>query len=246
MEVPTYEGRGPNYVNGFGDRDPLNSLTAVKYLLSKEPLERPGYRQVGTAGEVRIYLNERALPLGFLYHGAVDPAAFAALTPKRRDLALLEGFVPGESLRAQPALLASHARGRVGLEPAALEEGAFDERYRAAVEALRREPLVLDSFREDRIRGRVAAREAGVLFLSIPFNRGWRATIDGQATAVHRINVGFVGIAIPAGDHAVELRFVPEGGRLGFAVSLLAALAGLAWVGIAARRRTPAAPPAAR
>ena len=239
MEVPTYEWRGPNYINGFGDRDPLNSLTAVKYLLSKEPLERHGYRQFGTAGDVRIYVNERALPLGFLYHGSLDPAAFAALAPRRRDLALLQGFVPGESLRAQPALLAGSTRGTVTLEAAALDDDVFETRYREAVEALRREPFVIESFREDRIRGRVEAREAGVLFLSIPFNRGWRATVDGRDAPVHRINVGFVGIPLPAGDHALELRFSPEGGRLGLAVSLLAALVGLAWVAIAARRRIP-------
>jgi uncharacterized membrane protein YfhO len=237
MGVPTYEGRGSNYINGFGDRDPLNSLTAVKYLLSKEPLERPGYRQFGTAGDVRIYVNERALPLGFLYHGAVDPKAFARLAPRRRDLALLEGFVPGESLRARPALLAGHTRGAVALGTVALADEAFEKRYREAVDVLRREPFVVDSFREDWIRGRVAAREAGVLFLSIPFNRGWRAIVDGQAAPVHRINVGFIGIPLPAGDHAVELRFLPEGERLGLAISVLAALAGIVWVASAARRR---------
>ena len=235
-----YEGRGPNYINGFGDRDLLNSLAAVKYLLSREPLGRTGYRQVGTAGEVRIYLNELVLPLGFIYHSVVDPAAFAALAPKRRDLALLQGFVPGASLQEQPSVLASHTRGRVSLEPAALDDGAFEKRSSEAVEKLRREPFVIESFREDRIRGRVAAQEAGVLFLSIPFNRGWQATLDGQAAQLHRINVGFLGMPIPAGEHAVELRFAPEGGRIGLAVSLLAALLGLAGVGIAARRRTSA------
>jgi len=237
MQVPTFEGRGPNYIAGFGERDLLNSLTGVKYLLSKEPLERPGYRQFAAAGDVRIYLNERALPLGFLYHGTVDPSAFAALAPRRRDLALLQGFVPGESLQAQPSLLASHTRGRVGLGPAALDAAAFDDRYREAVAALRREPFVISSFREDRIRGRVAAQEAGVLFLSIPFNRGWQASVDGRATPVHRINVGFVGVPLAAGDHAVELRFVPEGSRLGLAVSLLAAIACLAGVALSPRRR---------
>jgi hypothetical protein len=240
MAVPTYEWRGPNYINGFGDRDPLNSLTAVKYLLSREPLERPGHRQFGTAGALRIYVNERALPLGFVYHDAIDPAAFAALAPKRKDLALLQGFVPGESLLAQPALLATHTRGRVDPGPAALEAAAYEARYREAVEALRREPFEISSFREDRIRGRVAAQESGVLFLSVPFNRGWRATVDGQPAAIHRINVGFVGLPLPAGEHTIELRFVPEGSRLGLAVSLLAAIVLVAGVIFESRRRSPA------
>ncbi len=235
LGVPTYEERGPNYINGFGDRDLLNSLTGVKYLLSREPLERAGYRQFGTAGDVRIFVNERALPLGFVYHRALDPPAFTRLAPTRRDLALLLGFVPGESLLAQPGLLARHTSGQVDLAPAAISAGSSKERSREAIEALRGEPFVISSFREDRIRGRVAAREAGVLFLSIPFNRGWRATVDGRDAPVHRVNIGFVGLPLPAGEHAVELRFVPEGSRLGLAVSLLAAVLGLAWVALAPR-----------
>jgi hypothetical protein len=189
---------------------------------------------------LRIYVNERALPLGFVYHDAIDPAAFAALAPKRKDLALLQGFVPGESLLVQPALLASHTRGRVDPGPAALDDAAYETRYREAVEALRREPFEISSFREDRIRGRVAAQESGVLFLSVPFNRGWRATVDGQPAAIHRINVGFVGLPLPAGEHTIELRFVPEGSRLGLAVSLLAAIVLVAGVIFESRRRSPA------
>lgn len=239
LGVPTFEDRGPNYIGGFGDRDLLNSLVAVKYLLSKTPLERPGFRRFGAAGDVLIYVNERALPLGFVYHRSVDPAAFAALAPARRDLALLQGFVPGESLLGQPALLAAHTRGRVGFELAALDAAAAEKGYREAVEDLRREPLAIDSFQEDRIRGRVAAPAAGVLFLSIPYNRGWRATVDGRAARVHRVNAGFLGIPLAAGTHAVELSFVPEGSRLGLAVSLLAGLVCALAVALSPRRRVP-------
>ncbi len=239
MDVPTYEGRGPNYINGFGNRDLLNSLAGVKYLLSKEPLERPGYRQIGTAGDVRIHVNERALPLGFVKHRFIDPPEFAALSPRRKDLALLQGFVPGESLQAQPALLADHTRGRVGFEPVEPDAGGGEKGYRAAVEELRREPFVISSFQEDRIRGKVAAQEAGVLFLSIPFNGGWRATVDGRAAPVHRIDVGFIGVPLSRGSHEVDLRFVPEGGRLGLTVSLLAAVAGILWIIFAPRRTAP-------
>lgn len=237
LGVPTYENRGHNYINGFGDRDLLNSLVGVKYLLAKEPLERPGFRPLGTAGDVRIYINERALPLGFVYHRVVEPATFAALSPRRRELALLQGFVPGESLQSQPGLLTRHTRGHIDFRPEALDETAYETGALEALKDLRREPFTISSFREDLISGHVATQEAGVLFLSIPFNRGWRATVDGQAAPVHRINVGFIGLPLSAGNHAVELRFVPEGSRFGLALSLMAALVGLVLLILAQRRR---------
>jgi uncharacterized membrane protein YfhO len=240
LEVPTYAGLGPNYINGFGGRDLLNSLAGVKYLLSKEPLERPGYRLFGQAADVRIYVNERALPLGFVKHRFIDPGAFAAAPPQRRDLALLQGFVPGESLQA-PDLLTRYTSGRFLFDPGALDAAAVERGWRDAVETLRREPFVISSFQEDRVRGQVTAREAGVLFLSIPFNRGWRAAVDGRETPVHRVDVGFVGIPVAAGTHAVDVRFVPEGSRLGLAVSLATAIAGVLLI-VLSRRRIPPPP----
>jgi uncharacterized membrane protein YfhO len=232
LEVPTWANLGPNYIGGFGDRDLLNSLVGVKYLLSKEPVTRPGYRPIGSAGDVRIYRNERALPLGFVVHELVDPSAFAALAPLRRDLALLQGFVPGESLLRQPELLARHARGRVVLEANGLDDAAIGRAAGQALQVLAREPFEILAFREDRVRGRVAAVEAGVLFLSIPFNRGWQASLDGRPVALHRIDAGFTGVLVPAGPHQVELRFVPQGSRVGLAVSLLAVITGALWVAV--------------
>jgi uncharacterized membrane protein YfhO len=236
LEVPTFEDRGPNYVAGFGGRELLNALVGVKYLLAKEPLERPGYRPFGSAKDVRIYVNERALPLGFVQRRTVDPAAFAALPTRRRDLALLEGFVPGESLQAEPTLLARHTAGHVDLKTSALDGAALDQRFNDAVESLRHEPFEISSFREDRIGGQVTLREDGVLILSIPFNRGWQATVDGRDARLHRIDAGFIGLPLAAGTRVVELRFVPEGSGLGRAVSLLTAIGCFLWLVFARRR----------
>jgi hypothetical protein len=70
---------------------------------------------------------------------------------------------------------------------------------------------------------------------------GWRARVDGQATDVHRANVGFIGVFVPAGRHEVELSYRPRGLWAG----LLASGAGLALVlgALAVRPRAEGRPP---
>jgi uncharacterized membrane protein YfhO len=45
------------------------------------------------------------------------------------------------------------------------------------------------------------------LFFSIPYDQGWTAIVDGQKIRPLRVNIGFMGIILDAGDHSVELQY---------------------------------------
>ena len=61
---------------------------------------------------------------------------------------------------------------------------------------------------ENTVSGSVSSHGDGLLFLSIPYSRGWTATVDGKPARVVRANVGFCGIPVTGGSHAVVLRYV--------------------------------------
>lgn len=48
----------------------------------------------------------------------------------------------------------------------------------------------------------------------------WQATIDGQPAPIKRADCAFMGIEVPAGQHQVELRFVPTSFYFGLGISL--------------------------
>ncbi|WEV60562.1 YfhO family protein [Streptococcaceae bacterium ESL0729] len=56
---------------------------------------------------------------------------------------------------------------------------------------------------------------AGDLFLTIPYDQGWSAKIDGKQVAIKEAQTGFMKIKAPAGEHEVILKFVPQGFKLG-------------------------------
>jgi hypothetical protein len=77
----------------------------------------------------------------------------------------------------------------------------------------------------------VHARGPGLLVVGEHFDPGWRATVDGAAAPVVEADLAALGVALPASEHTVVLRFVPVGlwpGAL-FAAAAAAALGGVAW-----------------
>jgi hypothetical protein len=68
----------------------------------------------------------------------------------------------------------------------------------------------------------VRARGPGVLVLTDAYHRGWRAYLDGREVPLYLANYVARAVALPSGDHEVELAFDPLSWRLGRAISLAA------------------------
>jgi uncharacterized membrane protein YfhO len=65
----------------------------------------------------------------------------------------------------------------------------------------------------------VATTGRATLALTERFHHGWSLAIDGVARSPERVNGDFLGGAVEAGAHRVELRFEPESFTRGSMVS---------------------------
>ena len=66
-----------------------------------------------------------------------------------------------------------------------------------------------------------------LLVLSEVFYPGWRAWVDGEEAQIYRANGLFRSVALPAGTHQLEMRFIPTTFWIGVGISALALLAGI-------------------
>ena len=71
------------------------------------------------------------------------------------------------------------------------------------------------SFGEDSIQLHVDTPKAGLLYLSVPFSKGWEARMDGKQTEVVKTNNFGMGFFITPGEHTVELVYHTPYMRLG-------------------------------
>jgi LPXTG-motif cell wall-anchored protein len=53
------------------------------------------------------------------------------------------------------------------------------------------------------------------------YENGWKASIDGKETKIHRVNYAFRGLEIPAGKHTVSFKFEPQVVKTGSKIALI-------------------------
>jgi uncharacterized membrane protein YfhO len=102
--------------------------------------------------------------------------------------------------------------------------------------------VVLERDEPSELRAVLELEHAGFLVLHDTWDPGWRARVDGDPAEVLRADFAFRAVRVPAGRHAVELRYAPGSFRLGLAAAALAAGLGVALALRGGFRRNAAAP----
>jgi len=97
-------------------------------------------------------------------------------------------------------------------------------------------PLELRRESPERMSVTTDAPAPALLVVSEHFDPGWRATIDGRPAPLLEVDLGALGVAVPAGKHEVELRFWPRLLTAGLWIAATA-LAGLLAAAFLSRRR---------
>jgi len=145
------------------------------------------------------------------------------------------------SLVEDPAVEDTHGIDRATgalLVPAVGESGASDRGHHLVVDTEPCEATGTVAVREqDGLDGRVVvdvdAEGDGFVFLSESYYPERLALVDGRPVEALEANLAFLAVPVPAGQHEVEVRYVPRAFRLGLAVTGLTLLV---WVGAGARR----------
>jgi len=97
-------------------------------------------------------------------------------------------------------------------------------------------PAEIIAYQDTRVVIEASAAQRGLLILGDQFHPGWKAYLDGQPTAVLRVNHVVRGVVLPPGEHQVVFRFAPASLRTGGLLSL-GGLVGL--IALAAAERYP-------
>lgn len=74
------------------------------------------------------------------------------------------------------------------------------------------------------------------VFSEMYYENGWKATIDGKATRIHKVNYALRGLNIPAGKHTIEFKFEPQVVKTGSTIALISSIGMLLLLGGAVYR----------
>jgi hypothetical protein len=88
-----------------------------------------------------------------------------------------------------------------------------------AVEILSKEHLENVAMDSTHISGTLSLKEAGRLILSVPYEEGWTVQIDGENAEPEQFGDALMAFDLEAGEHTIQMHYVPEGRNIGILVS---------------------------
>ncbi len=100
---------------------------------------------------------------------------------------------------------------------------AFDyDKYDLANEKLNNEPFYVDNYGNTFIYGHIDTEKGGIVYTSIPYDKGWKLMVDGIEKEIVSIGSdGLIGIEVDAGKHDIRLDYKPTGFFAGIIVSVV-------------------------
>lgn len=88
-----------------------------------------------------------------------------------------------------------------------------------AYDMLADEQFEVTDFSDTEIKGRINAKKGGILYFSIPYEKGWSVYVDGEKVKSVKVLHSMLGADINAGEHEITLKFSPDGFDKGVIIS---------------------------
>lgn len=81
------------------------------------------------------------------------------------------------------------------------------------------------------LSGQITMEDAGRLILSVPYEKGWTVTLNGEEVEPALFGGSLMAFDLEAGEYELEMYYVPYGSRAGMIVSVVSVLcfAGIMW-----------------
>ena len=115
----------------------------------------------------------------------------------------------------------------------------------AALALLNKGGLHITAQTDRMIAGTVSADHAGTMVVTLPYDAGWRVTVDGKPVTAFAVeNGGLLGFDLSAGEHDIRLTYYPRGLTAGLIVSGVSILVTILLVQISRAKRRKKGRPA--
>lgn len=76
---------------------------------------------------------------------------------------------------------------------------------------LGRNRLKVTNLKRDFVEGKIVAPEEGFLYMSIPYNKGWKYYVDGKETEALQTDTAFTSLPVKKGEHTITMKYRTQG-----------------------------------
>ncbi len=215
----------------------IRSLLSVKYLLNRTDGDSfvdengetlmPDFEYVKTSGSYYIYENQNYVPYGFSYDYYMSYDYCEEYSKGNRSRLMLKAILlDDEQIKKYSDYMTDidtlkssglyTTRGiSLSLSDSALSDDA------AALYKTAADKFTIDN---NGFTASVTRDKKSLVFFSVPYDKGWTATVNGKAVTVEKVNAGFMAVAVDKGVSEIRFNYKNTGLALGVSVTLGAAV----------------------
>ncbi|RME14082.1 MAG: hypothetical protein D6799_07405 [Bacteroidetes bacterium] len=194
------------WVPGLAGRPLLEAQNQVKYVLLKAlipPQWKLMFDSLGMQGDVKILKHKYVLPFGYTYKKIMKLSDFDKILPYKREIITFQTAVLDDTTYFR---LYNHLQ-TYNLKDTSIADNFTFNTLEKFKDTLSAEHLQLEQFDNNYIKGKIKASENKLLYLSIPYDEGWRIYMNGKKINGFRINGGMTGVFLPKGEYVLEMKF---------------------------------------
>ena len=204
---------------GTRGRPVLEGIVSAKYFLSKNATyqaQQLQFDSLAKFGDVTVLRNKYYLPFGFAYDRYINDVDFDTLSATQKDFTLLRCFVASNDEKEKfKDFLKFDLKDTLSLS------GYSWDVYRNYVNDLKKDTLTITDRGQTFLKGTINLTKKELLFLSMPFDKGWKARVNDKEQEIELVDGGLCGLILDRGINKVELKFRPRLQKIGFITSIL-------------------------
>jgi uncharacterized membrane protein YfhO len=185
-----------NWVDYAPGRDVLRELLGERFYLSKTIESKPNYNLVAKISGISIFENTAPIPVGFVYHKYISESQFKSIEGINKDRVYLHAAVLAETSVSE------------NLENLNIDEAILNTSERSGEDKDSSVTTVIKAG-EKKIDLKIATDKDGIVFFSIPYDKCWSVKINNKITNTFKVNFGFLGSQISAGENHIILEYSP-------------------------------------
>ena len=184
----------------------LRSLLSVKYVFDyaydddhfendEGKTRMPGYSYVNTQDGFKIYENKNFIPYGFYFDSYITEDQYYECSEDDRHLLLLKAMVLTDEQAEKYGGLMTHITdiSRLSYDPAS---------FKSDCRILNKNTCMDFKYGNGSFEAMIDCPEGQdrLVFFSVPYEKGWSATVNGMAADIEKVDIGFMAVKVSAGE----------------------------------------------
>ena len=215
----------------------IRPLLSVKYLFNRIDSDSfvndngetlmPDYQYLKTSGNYYVYENQNYIPYGFSYDYYMSYEFCDTYSKNSRANLMLKAILlTDEQINKYGEYMTDietlKNRGLYDYGEITLSIG--NTAIAADAAALRK--TAADSFKidNDGFTATVTRDKKSLVFFSVPYDKGWSATVNGKTVEVEKVNAGFMAVPVDKGVSEIRFNYSNSGLHLGIYITVGAAI----------------------